>query len=79
MLNELVTIVTPGTILRWHRELVARHWDYNHRRKRAGHPPVAQEIVELPLRIAKKNPTYVKWAVMWSGVSVAAISEPDCG
>jgi hypothetical protein len=72
MLNELATIVTPETMLRWHRELVARHWDYSHRRKRAGRPPVAQEIVELVLRIAKENPTYVKRADMWSVVGVAA-------
>jgi len=58
MLNELVTIVTPETILRWHRELVARHRDYSHCRKSAGRPPVAQEIVELLLRMAKENPTW---------------------
>jgi len=58
MLDELATIVTPETILRWHRELVARHWDYSHRRKSAGRPPVAQEIAELVLRMAKENPTW---------------------
>jgi len=58
MLDEIATIVTPETILRWHRELVARHWDYRHRRKSAGRPPVAQEIVELVLRMAKENPTW---------------------
>jgi putative transposase len=71
MLNELATIVTPEAILRWHRELVSRHWDYSHRRKSAGRPPMVQEIVELLLRMAKENPTYVKWADMWSWSSHA--------
>jgi hypothetical protein len=58
MLNELATIVTPETILRWHRELVARHWDYSQRRKSVGRPPVTQDIVELVLRMAKENSTW---------------------
>jgi putative transposase len=56
MLEQLATIVTPDTILRWHQELVATHWDYSHRRKSAGRPPVSQEIAELVLRIAKESP-----------------------
>ena len=48
-LEQLATIVTPDTILRWHRELVARHWDYSDRRKAAGRAPVTPEIVELVL------------------------------
>ena len=31
-LKQLGSIFTPDTILRWHRELVARHWDYSGRR-----------------------------------------------
>jgi hypothetical protein len=39
-LEGLTTIVTPDTILRWHRELVARKWDYSDRRsKPPGRPP----------------------------------------
>ena len=56
MLEQVAMIVTSETILRWHRELVARHWDYSHGRKSAGRPPVAREIVELVLRMAKENP-----------------------
>jgi putative transposase len=41
MFNELATIMTPETILRWHRELVARNWDYSHRRKSASDPIAA--------------------------------------
>ena len=33
-LMELTTIVTPDTLLRWHRELVAKKWDYSDRRKK---------------------------------------------
>jgi putative transposase len=58
MLNKLVTIVTPETILRWHRQLVARHWDYSYCRKIIGRPPVAQQDVTLILRMAKENPTW---------------------
>ena len=58
MLEQLATIVTPDTILRWHRELIARHWDYSNRRKATGRPPVTPEIVELVLRIAKESPSW---------------------
>ena len=58
MLEQLATIVTPDTLLRWHRELVARHWDYCDRRKAAGRAPVTPEIIELVLRIAKESPTW---------------------
>ena len=45
VLDQLATIVTPETILRWHRKLVAAHWDYSERRKSSGRPTVAKEIV----------------------------------
>jgi len=53
-LTELTTIVTPDTILRWHRELVAQKWDYSERRKnKPGRPPVSVEVKQLVLRFAK--------------------------
>ena len=36
VLEQVAGIVTPETILRWHRELIARHWDYSDRRKKTG-------------------------------------------
>ncbi len=54
-LRELTTIVTPDTILRWHRELVATKWDYSDRRKSVGRPPIKPEIVELIVRLAREN------------------------
>lgn len=57
-LMELTTIVTPDTILRWHRKLVAKKWDYSDRRKRVGRPRIRQAIVDLILRFAKENPTW---------------------
>lgn len=57
-LEEISTIVTPDTLLRWHRELVARHWDYSGRRRKVGRPPLAKDTVELILRIARESPTW---------------------
>src|SRR4030042_3392986 len=58
MLEQLAAIVTPDTILRWHRELVARHWDFSGRRKNVGRPPVSQEAVDLALKLARENPRW---------------------
>jgi putative transposase len=56
-LRELTTIVTPDTILRWHRDLVARKWDHTDPRKAVGRPRLRPVIVDLILRFARENPT----------------------
>ncbi|MCH7689128.1 MAG: transposase [Planctomycetes bacterium] len=58
MLQEIGTIFTPDTILRWHRQLVARKWDYSGKRKSVGRPRLRPIIVDLILRIAKENPAW---------------------
>jgi putative transposase len=58
MLEQMATIVTPDTILRWHRELVATKWDYSRCRNKIGRPPVSAEVVKLVLRMARENPSW---------------------
>jgi putative transposase len=45
-------LVTPGTVLRWHRRLITRKWTYPHR---TGRPPVSAEIAVLIERLATEN------------------------
>ena len=55
-LSGIATIVTPDTILRWHRELIARKWNYSHLRKSTiGRPRLREKIVLLIVRMAKEN------------------------
>ena len=49
-------LVTPGTVLRWHRRLVTRKWAYP---RGAGRPPVRTEIAALTGRLATENSGYV--------------------
>jgi hypothetical protein len=51
-------VVTPATILRWHRDLVRRRWTY----PKLGRPPIADQIREIVLRLAAENPRWV-WGV----------------
>ncbi len=58
LLAEVAGIVTPETLLAWHRRLIARKWDYSTRRKQLGRPWVMVESTELVLRLAKENPRW---------------------
>ena len=73
-------LVTPDTILRWHRALVRRRWTYPHRGH--GRPALPHETVELILRLARENPRWgylrivgelKKLGVTVSKTSVAAV------
>ncbi len=49
-------LVTPQTLLRWHRELGRRKWI--HRRRGPGRPPLGPEVTDLILRLGRENPQW---------------------
>ena len=55
-LAEVASIVTPDTILRWHRQLIAEKW--THKRRSPGRRRIMQVIAELTVRMARENPRW---------------------
>jgi hypothetical protein len=56
VLREVATIVTPDTLLRWHRQLIARKWTCG--KKGTARRDVLAEIRQLVGRMADENPTW---------------------
>ena len=55
-------VVTPDTVLRWHRRLVRRRWTYP---RRTGRSPIDDALVALVVRMARENPRWGYMRLLW--------------
>src|ERR1035441_5589849 len=65
-------LVTPETLLRWHRELSRRKWKRWRAQRGPGRPPLGDEIVELIVRLGRENR---RWGCVAFRASFAGRSE----
>jgi hypothetical protein len=61
MLQKLPLIVSPDTILRWHRTLLRRHHARRSRPNQPGRPRTVRSIRVLVLHMAHENPNWDLW------------------
>jgi putative transposase len=74
--HELRLLVTPDTIVRWHRDIVCRRWTARSARGKTGRPATRRSIRALVLRLARENPDWgyrrIHGELAGLGVKVAA-------
>jgi putative transposase len=77
-LQEVATIATPDTLLRWYHRLIAQKFDGSHHRHHLGRPRVAEEIEQLVVRMAEENATWgyrrIQGALANLGYAIDAIT-----
>src|SRR5208283_2848691 len=56
--QALRLLVTPDTVLRWHRDIARRRWAGRSKRGRTGRPATRRNIKALVLRLARENPAW---------------------
>jgi putative transposase len=75
-LGSLRLLVRPDTVLRWHRDLVARRHAAMSRPRRRGRPPTVRSVRVLVLRLVRENPSWgyrrVHGELLTLGVTIAA-------
>src|ERR1043166_6271132 len=57
-LKKVATLVTPETLLRWYKRLIAQKFDGSTHRRQLGRPRVAEEVEQLVRCMAEENPTW---------------------
>lgn len=57
VLNDVASIVTPDTLMAWHRKLIAMKWDHSHKRG-PGRPRIMSDVAALIVRMATENGTW---------------------
>ena len=66
-------LVTPETLLGWHRRLVRWRWTCP---RRGGRPPVDVRLVVLIEQMARENPRYVEPGIMWNRAAESVTARP---
>jgi putative transposase len=77
-LQEIATLATPDTLLRWYKRLIAQKFDGSKQRRQLGRPRVSEEVEQLVVRMAEENRTWgyrrIQGALMNLGHRIDAIT-----